>query len=489
MADIFISYSHLDRDVARSIADLLTTLGASVWWDRELIAGDAFEEVIQRELSTTGCAIVLWTKNSLGSRYVRDEAGVIADKRKLIPIAFDQVDPPLGFRTFQLLRATRTDLGDSDFLEALQLAVEQKLNRRLAQPKYLKVDKETSLTPNQASASEVPLAREGGFTTIAISDRCVWLGSRDGLEVYDSGNGQLIGRTVTAAEVLIPEPTGKGVISFESAIGYQSPDTLRLSRCKLSGSIDHIRSELLSAERYVPGPWESSRDEVIKATLGESIIQTNLFHTWAWQPGPVALSQDGHQIAVYVDVPDRRVEIRSIDTPDAQPAKLLLGDCHPDALLFLTNANEIVTLERQGNADGSSRLCLWDTSAGKRVAHYDLDYMSINCFCRLKASRVLALGLDSSAIFIDVDNGNIENQIKLHSRPVQACAFDPDSNCLALLTEAELITADTNTGHISKTLGHSGEKSVACDVRGPLVAAVVTAADQSSKLILWNHLS
>ena len=61
MADVFISYSHANRDVARAIASQLTTAGASVWWDRELIVGQDFDATILRELNGARCVVVIWS--------------------------------------------------------------------------------------------------------------------------------------------------------------------------------------------------------------------------------------------------------------------------------------------------------------------------------------------------------------------------------------------------------------------------------------------
>src|SRR6476620_3850601 len=104
MADVFISYSHLDRELARAIADQLRAAGAAVWWDRELIVGEDFDATILRELTAAVCVVVIWSEKSIISRYVRGEAGLAAEQGKILPVAFEGVDPPLGFRTLHLLR-------------------------------------------------------------------------------------------------------------------------------------------------------------------------------------------------------------------------------------------------------------------------------------------------------------------------------------------------------------------------------------------------
>ncbi len=49
MADVFISYSKKDRDVARGLADFLESCGYNVWWDYELVGGEKFRSRIKDE--------------------------------------------------------------------------------------------------------------------------------------------------------------------------------------------------------------------------------------------------------------------------------------------------------------------------------------------------------------------------------------------------------------------------------------------------------
>ncbi|MEA3292268.1 MAG: toll/interleukin-1 receptor domain-containing protein, partial [Pseudomonadota bacterium] len=60
MADVFISYASEDRDRARALAGALEACRWSVWWDREIVAGETFDQVIERELERAGCTVVLW---------------------------------------------------------------------------------------------------------------------------------------------------------------------------------------------------------------------------------------------------------------------------------------------------------------------------------------------------------------------------------------------------------------------------------------------
>ena len=101
MSDVFISYVNSDRARAAKLAEVLTARGWSVWWDRNIKAGQAFDEVIERELDTAKKVVVLWSRVSIASEWVKNEAAVAAQRRVLVPVLLDDVKIPLEFRRKQ----------------------------------------------------------------------------------------------------------------------------------------------------------------------------------------------------------------------------------------------------------------------------------------------------------------------------------------------------------------------------------------------------
>jgi hypothetical protein len=122
MSDIFISYSSSDREMAQKFANALEAFGWSVWWDREIPLGKTFDQVIEEELNAARCVLVLWSKESVLSRWVKTEASAAADRERLVPVLIDKVAIPLEFRRIQtaMLLAWGGDTANREFQRLLQ---------------------------------------------------------------------------------------------------------------------------------------------------------------------------------------------------------------------------------------------------------------------------------------------------------------------------------------------------------------------------------
>ena len=74
MPDIFLSYNREDQAVARRFAEAFAIQGLEVWWDAALKSGEAYDEATETALRTAKAVVVLWSKKSMDSRWVRPEA-------------------------------------------------------------------------------------------------------------------------------------------------------------------------------------------------------------------------------------------------------------------------------------------------------------------------------------------------------------------------------------------------------------------------------
>lgn len=101
MADVFISYARADQAKVEKLAEALESSGYSLWWDRHLQGGSEYSKDIETAIAEAKAVIVAWSKASVESEWVRDEAAFARDANKLVPIQLDGTSPPLGYRQRQ----------------------------------------------------------------------------------------------------------------------------------------------------------------------------------------------------------------------------------------------------------------------------------------------------------------------------------------------------------------------------------------------------
>jgi hypothetical protein len=101
MSDIFISYEKSDRRTAEMLAQKLVGYGWTTFWDRTIIAGQDWHAKIEEELTDARCVIVLWSRASIKSPFVRDEAREAMRLGVFVPVLIEDIEAPLGFRNIQ----------------------------------------------------------------------------------------------------------------------------------------------------------------------------------------------------------------------------------------------------------------------------------------------------------------------------------------------------------------------------------------------------
>jgi Tol biopolymer transport system component len=97
MSDVFLSYSRTDLAVARCFAEGLQREGFSVWWDQSLNAGETFDQATERALKEARVVVVLWSKRSAQSRWVRSEATLADRYGTLVPAMIEPCERPIMF--------------------------------------------------------------------------------------------------------------------------------------------------------------------------------------------------------------------------------------------------------------------------------------------------------------------------------------------------------------------------------------------------------
>ena len=72
--DIFLSYAREDEARAGELAKSLEQQGFSVFWDREVPPGETWHSHIGRALVNAKCVVVAWSRHSIVSDWVIEEA-------------------------------------------------------------------------------------------------------------------------------------------------------------------------------------------------------------------------------------------------------------------------------------------------------------------------------------------------------------------------------------------------------------------------------
>jgi hypothetical protein len=101
MSDIFLSYKSDDRARAKIVAEALERHGYLVWWDRIIPPGKTFDQIIEEALGAAKCVIVLWSRESVSSDWVKNEAREGTRRHILVPVLIDEVKIPFEFKHIQ----------------------------------------------------------------------------------------------------------------------------------------------------------------------------------------------------------------------------------------------------------------------------------------------------------------------------------------------------------------------------------------------------
>lgn len=97
MADVFISYARENAPLVRQLADAVKQEGYSVWWDDALPPHLSYSDVITGEIGKAKAVIVVWSETAIASEWVRAEADLARNRKKLVQTSIDGRMPPMPF--------------------------------------------------------------------------------------------------------------------------------------------------------------------------------------------------------------------------------------------------------------------------------------------------------------------------------------------------------------------------------------------------------
>jgi hypothetical protein len=231
MGDIFISYAREDREKAKVLAHALVRYGWSVWWDRDIPPGRQFDEVIEEALTAAGCVIVLWSRHSITSSWVKTEAADAMRRRVLFPIFIEEdVKIPLEFRRLQAadLSKWQGDADDPALSVVVQLLRAQFGGLRDADRTFVG-------RLAQQPAAVAPAARQSRFARLgSLATNRVALAVVGAVTL---GVVAIVGYAIWASTIDDPTPTGKGAwLADSKGCKYFEPDPVPKQSISWTGS-------------------------------------------------------------------------------------------------------------------------------------------------------------------------------------------------------------------------------------------------------------
>jgi hypothetical protein len=158
LPDVFVSYSRADRAVARSFAESFEREGFSVWWDQAINPGEAFDQVTEQALEDAKAVIVLWSRASVNSRWVRAEATQANANNRLLPVMIEPCRRPIIFELTHTVDLSEwAGNADDPTWQSLVASVRRQVERTTSADSAA-----TATTPPAGSAATRPAAEAAG---------------------------------------------------------------------------------------------------------------------------------------------------------------------------------------------------------------------------------------------------------------------------------------------------------------------------------------
>ncbi len=122
---IFISYKREEKDFANRVrAVLALATKADIWWDEDLQAGGKWNEDLDEALRDAGCVVVIWSRLSVQSDWVKQEASFAKYAGTILPVLKEPCEAPIPFQSIQTvdLRNWSGSERDPEFVKVVERA-------------------------------------------------------------------------------------------------------------------------------------------------------------------------------------------------------------------------------------------------------------------------------------------------------------------------------------------------------------------------------
>jgi len=279
LSDVFISYSRDDLENVTRIAEAIQRAGYDLWWDADLPPHRSYGDVIQEKIGGAKAVVVVWSEDATKSEWVRAEADMARNQRKLIQTSIDDGMPPLPFNQIQYASLTNWD-GDSDHPAWRKVLVSlSDLVGAAPEAAATTVSTGQKTTPppapaqSEAKSSHIPLIISL-VSLIAVIGLLAWLvlGGEDEAAVpADTDNANIVEPTEPVPPAPVPEsqstaptPEPKNTNEFNESAVIEDDDgwtNFRAAPSRSSSILGRLESGEVFFTHKQPGEWWKIRTE------------------------------------------------------------------------------------------------------------------------------------------------------------------------------------------------------------------------------------
>lgn len=489
--DVFISYSREDREKVEKIAHALQQAGLHVWWDPQIKTGAGFRAEIADALENTRSVIVIWSKHSVASRFVCDEADEGAARDILYPALIDNVDIPLGFRQIQTADLTSWKGRQAD--PALKAFVSAVTDAADDAQSHVKVPKTPAPVSEPAPQAKEPVAkpskpkrqpkpkkpkppkqtasRNRKYTTTGSKRRFALLGQSLLLAVIVAAGFAALAYT---SDFVFPAYRtvfigGMGLLAFLSryatleadrAAGAASLALLPRSYLALIMFSLIAISPLILEGRLYAGALEGVQ---VKGVEGADLNATTL-------------SADGQRLMTSSD--DGTVKLwnarNGVELGEYKGHENWVWGAH-----FSPDGKLAVSASRDKNAH------IWSTNSAREIRRLVGHQASVyDAAWQSQGDLIATAGGDHMVIIWDSQTGDALHTMRGHGDDVTAVDFHPDGELVASSSrDSNIRIWNTKTGRSVTTLSAGGPAN---DVKFSNDGSMFASASDNGRIRIWS---
>ena len=142
-----------------------------MFWDRHIPVGRTWDEIVEAEVERAKCVVVLWSRASVASAWVRAEAEEGATRGVLVPVMLEETKLPIRFRAIQAahlpdLQTAHTATDFNNLFEAIQrVAGAPRPGSASRSPSAREARRAHELEPMPTVSSSIPPSRSPAAST------------------------------------------------------------------------------------------------------------------------------------------------------------------------------------------------------------------------------------------------------------------------------------------------------------------------------------